>query len=88
MTDVIPTSSASNTCTGSDVAIKTYENVAITIPHNESITKTIYETTANHNLQNGESIRIFSETGDLPEGLEEGKVYYAITDEKNGSREA
>ena len=86
MTDVIPTSASSNNCTGADVAIKTYENVVITTPDNDSITKTIYETTANHNLQNGESIRIFSETGDLPEGLEEGKVYYAITDEKNGSR--
>ena len=86
MTDVIPTSTSSNNCTGADVAIKTYENVVITTPVNDSITKTIYNTTANHNLQNGESIRIFSETGDLPEGLEEGKVYYAITDEKNGSR--
>ena len=86
MTDVIPTSASSNNCTGADVAIKTYENVVITTPINDSITKTIYNTTANHNLQNGESIRIFSETGDLPEGLEEGKVYHAITDEKNGSR--
>ena len=43
--------------------------------------KTIY-TIGPHKLQNGESISIFSETGDLPEGLEEGKVYYAITNEK------
>jgi len=87
MTDVIPTSTSSNTCTGTDVAIKTYEGVVITVPLNDNTgRKTIYNTTSNHNLQNGESIRVFSETGDLPEGLEEGKVYYAVTASKNTDR--
>jgi len=43
---------------------------------------TVYTISGGHNLKNGESIRIFSETGDLPEGLEENVLYYAITSEK------
>ena len=85
MTDVIPTSTT-DVCTGSDTSAKVYENVVITVPLNDSGTTTIYNTTSIHNLQNGESIRIFSETGDLPEGLEEGKLYYAVTASKNNSR--
>ena len=46
---------------------------------------TVYTLAGGHTLKNGESIRIFSEVGDLPEGLEEGKLYYAITSEKKGS---
>ena len=46
----------------------------------------VFNCTTSHDLTNGESIRIFSETGDLPEGLEENALYYAITDEKNGTR--
>jgi hypothetical protein len=33
-----------------------------------------------HNLQNGESIRIFGKNGQLPDGLENNRVYFAITD--------
>ena len=46
---------------------------------------TVYTLVGGHTLKNGESIRIISETGDLPEGLEENKLYYAITKEKKGS---
>jgi len=46
---------------------------------------TVYTLAGGHTLKNGESIRIFSEVGDLPEGLEEDKLYYAITSEKKGS---
>ena len=87
MTDVIPTSATSNVCTGSDTSAKVYKDVEITVFTGDNTgRKTIYVTQTPHKLQNGESIRIFSETGDLPEGLEEGKLYYAITSEKNGSR--
>ena len=34
----------------------------------------------NHNLITGEKIRILSEDGDLPENLEEDRIYYAIVD--------
>ena len=87
MTDVIPTSTSSNDCTGSDASAKVYNGVTITVEDGDDTgKKTIYQTLNQHNLQNGESIRIFSETGDLPEGLEEGKLYYAITADKNGGR--
>ena len=32
-----------------------------------------------HNLENGESIRIFGKTGQLPDGLKNNRVYFAIT---------
>ena len=34
----------------------------------------------NHNLVTGEKVRIISEDGDLPENLQEDRVYYAIVD--------
>ena len=44
--------------------------------------------TTPHHLNNGESIRIIAENGDLPEGLNPHQVYFAITDEKNASGSA
>lgn len=35
--------------------------------------------TANHTFINGESIRVFSDTGQVPDGLKNNRVYYAIT---------
>jgi len=43
--------------------------------------------TLNHNLINGESIRINSGTGDLPENIDPHKIYYAITAGKNADRD-
>ena len=40
-----------------------------------------------HHLNNGESIRIIAESGDLPEGLNPHQVYFVITDEKNTTRQ-
>jgi hypothetical protein len=90
MTDSIPTGTgSSNQVTGSDTSAKVYTNVVLKTANNDSTGKqTVYQTATSHKLRTGESIRIFSETGDLPEGLEEGKVYYAITSEKNASRAA
>jgi hypothetical protein len=39
---------------------------------------TVFSTSVTHNLQTGESIRMFSDTGDLPENIAENTVYYAI----------
>ena len=75
-----------NVISGSDSSAKIYRNVTITTRTTQTPGETIFNVSASHNLKNGESIRIFSETGDLPEGLEEGKIYYAITSEKNGTR--
>ena len=40
-----------------------------------------------HSLKTGESIRIIKDNGDLPEGLDPHTVYYAITSDKNSSRQ-
>ena len=37
-------------------------------------------TVPTHTIQTGEKVRIFSDDGDLPENLEENKVYFAIRD--------
>jgi hypothetical protein len=39
---------------------------------------TVFATATTHNLKTGESIRMFSDTGDLPENITENTVYYAI----------
>ena len=86
MTNEIPTSASSNNCTGSDTSAKVYHDVVVsTVQDNNKKDQAIFTTPLAHNLRNGESIRVFSEQGDLPELLEEGKVYYAITDEKNST---
>ena len=70
---------ASNTqVDGTDSSVKRYNNV--TLENNAE--GTVY-TVGSHNLQNGESVRVISETGDLPEGLEENVVYFAVTNTKN-----
>jgi len=43
-------------------------------------------TIGQHNLLNGEKIRIISENGDLPENIDNNVVYYAITNAKNSTR--
>ena len=87
MTNDIPESTSSNSVSGTDTSAKVYSDVTITVPGTDVTgTKTIYNTVTGHNLRNGESIRIFSETGDLPEGLEENRVYYAVTSFKNSTR--
>jgi len=44
-----------------------------------SITSNQLELTAAHTFENGESIRIISQDGSLPDGLESNQVYFAIT---------
>jgi len=44
-----------------------------------SVTSNTITLTENHSLINGESIRIISEDGNLPGGLENNRLYYAIT---------
>ena len=45
-----------------------------------SITSNLITLTSRHDLINGETIRVISETGQLPDGLESDTVYYTITD--------
>jgi hypothetical protein len=51
-----------------------------------TLANSIVQFTQNHNFINGETIRIISGTGDLPENIDPHKVYYAITASKNSSR--
>jgi hypothetical protein len=44
-----------------------------------SVTSNVATLTTNHELINGETIRIISETAQLPDGLEPDTIYYAIT---------
>jgi hypothetical protein len=44
-----------------------------------SITNNTFTLTAPHTFANGESIRILSDTGQLPDGVTPNNVYYAIT---------
>jgi hypothetical protein len=44
-----------------------------------SITSNTFTLTENHTFINGESVRVISEDGSLPDGLEHNRLYYAIT---------
>jgi len=44
-----------------------------------SIASNVLTLTSNHSFINGESIRVISETGNLPDGIGNNFVYYAIT---------
>jgi hypothetical protein len=45
-----------------------------------SISNSVITFTEDHNFINGESIRVISETGQLPDGIEPNKVYFAVVD--------
>ena len=77
---------SANSISGTVSSAKVYRDVFINTAITQNGSTTVFNTTAAHKLKNGESIRIFSEIGDLPDGLERGKVYYAITNEKNSGR--
>jgi hypothetical protein len=44
-----------------------------------SISSNILKLTTPHTFENGETIRVISETGQLPDGLQPNTIYYAIT---------
>ena len=46
---------------------------------NNEITSDIITFNSNHNFENGESIKFLSDTGQLPDGIISGQIYYAIT---------
>ena len=63
---------------GTNVSLKSYE---VTSGPTDS-----KFTIGSHGLQNGENIRIFSDDADLPENINAGELYYAITNTVNTSR--
>jgi hypothetical protein len=48
-----------------------------------NVSNNIFNLTGNHQLFNGEKIRILSDTGKMPSNVEISKIYYAITDGLN-----
>ena len=44
-----------------------------------SVTSNQFELTGVHTFENGETVRVISSDGRLPDGLESNKIYYAIT---------
>ena len=51
-----------------------------------SISSDIITLTENHSFNNGETIRFISDSARLPDGLENNKVYFAITDSLNADQ--
>lgn len=58
-------------------------NVGRSISGINSISNNIFELTTNHQLFNGEKIRILSDTGQTPSSVVLDRVYYAITEGLN-----
>jgi len=46
-----------------------------------SITANVITLTSNHELTSGETVRVYSESGNLPDGLTHNQLYYVITDD-------
>jgi hypothetical protein len=64
----------------SGVGITAYKSYQVLRSGNlNQISNNVLTLNANHQLINGESVRIFSDTGEVPNGLTAGVVAYAIT---------
>ena len=64
----------------SGVGVTAYKSYQVLISGNlNQISNNVLTLNANHQLINGESVRIFSDTGEVPNGLTAGVVAYAIT---------
>jgi len=50
------------------------------------ISSNIITFTENHTFETGESIRILSDTGHIPDGLINGQIYYAITEDLSANQ--
>jgi len=62
-----------------EVSSKKLSTVGRTAIGINSITSNIFTLTSPHQFQSGESLRILSDDGELPDGLDHNRVYYAIT---------
>jgi hypothetical protein len=66
---------------GSETSGEKYFYVGRSIAGVNSITNNTFQLEDSHTLSNGESIRILSGDGNLPDGIDPNTVYYAITEE-------
>jgi hypothetical protein len=60
-------------------AKKTYTVARLGLGLRNDITNNIFTLTSSHQLYNGESVRVFSDTSQAPDGIELDTVYYVIT---------
>ena len=71
---------------GTEVSSRKVSNVGRSSVGINSITSNTLTFDANHNLINGENIRIISENGQLPDGIINNSVYFAITSGVNADQ--
>ena len=62
-----------------EVTSKKLSTVGRTAIGINSITSNIFTLTEGHQFKSGESVRILSDDGELPDGLDHNRVYYTIT---------
>jgi len=65
--------------TASETSSQKIFNVGRSVAGINSITSNIFTLTSSHSLLAGETVRVFSENGHLPDGLNSTQVYYSIT---------
>ena len=65
------------------VAQKTFTVTQTLGVNNINVSSNILTLNATHNFYNGESVRVFSDNAIVPDGLENGALYYVITDTSN-----
>jgi hypothetical protein len=69
--------------TGSEISAEKKSIVNRSSVGINSITNNVLTLTNNHSFINGESVRVISETGQLPDGIKNNNLYYAITSGTN-----
>ena len=65
--------------TSYEVSSTKVSTVGRTVIGINSITSNIFTLTEPHQFESGESIRVLSDDGELPDGLDHNRLYYAIT---------
>ena len=65
-----------------DISVKEYE--VGRSGNSNSISSSVITLTANHKLHAGESIRVLSDSGYLPDGIDSNVIYFAITNDSTG----
>ena len=78
---IVMAKGATNSTTGTVfTSEKTYKGIH-SVP--TSSIKSFYKFRQNHELESGESVRVISDSGNLPENIDPHRVYYAITSTVN-----
>ena len=66
---------------GTDSSYEKSFSVSRTVLNTNNISNSTITLSSNHNFQNGETVRIISDNGHLPDGLQPNQIYYVITKE-------